>query len=300
VCLLALATGLTLFAIGQSIAVSTLDPAPSTDAVAVDLARRFYAAANDVLRTGDATHLDPYVSSDMIDHAARAPGESGRTGLEAALLSRHTGFPGLRLVLDDARATGDIVVVRVHAERVVAGSFLGLTPSRDLAEWGPLDIVRVANGLIVERWGSKPNIARFERLWQSSISAATSGTPQTVALRSLTWAPGAVLEMAVNPAAWFLAVGTGSLTYTVAATPGGDGDGRTGTLAPGDLLVAPIWTGFRVQNVEDGPVRAFLVTYWPDVTPVYGREPTKQSWQSLSYDSGDQEAPPCRGRCGSS
>jgi len=35
-------------------------------------------------------------------------------------------------------------------------------------------------------------------------------------------------------------------------------------------------------------------------TPTTESNHSKRSWQSSSYDSGDQEAPPCRGRCGSS
>lgn len=288
VCLLALATGLTLFGIGQTIAVSTVEPVATPGAAEVDLVTRFYAAANAVLRTGDATDLDRLLDPGMIDHAAHAPGESGRTGVVGALLSRHAAFPGMRLVVDDVRATGDIVAIRVHAERGAAGSFLGLAASDELAAWGPTDIVRVAGGRIVERWGSRPDVARFETLWESAVSAETPDVPQTVALRRVTWAPGAALAVEVNPGGWFLSVEAGTLSYSVAATPGTGVPGRGGTLAPGDLLAVPFGSGFAVENTGAVPARAFLVAHWPEVVRGFGRQPTEGELavSRLAYDLG--------------
>ncbi len=283
VCLLALATGLTLFGIGQSIAVSTDEPAATPGAAEVDLAIRFYAAANAVLRTGDATHLDQIVAPSMIHHSARALGESGRTSLAKVLLSRHAAFPGLRLIVDEARATGDIVAVQVRAEGGVAGSFLGLAATREFAAWGPMDIVRIAGGRIVERWGGGPDISRFEPLWQSSVSAKTPEAPQTVALRRVTWKPDAALEVDVNPAGWFLWVESGTLSFTVAGTPAADGHGPNGMLAPGDLLAVPVGTGFTVENAATVPARAFLVAHWAELVRGYGRQPTEDEMAVMRF-----------------
>jgi len=74
-----------------------------------------------------------------------------------------------------------------------AGAFFGLAAPDDLAVRGLIDIVRIEDGRIVERWGSRPDVAHFEPLWRSSFALDTPDAPQTVALRRLSEKPGCPL-----------------------------------------------------------------------------------------------------------
>ena len=300
-CVLTLATGLSLLGVAQTIAVPNFAPAATPGADAT-LVYRFYEAANAVLRTGNTSHIDPYVAPDLIQHPARDRGEPGRAGLAQALLSRRAAFPEQRLVIDDVRVSGDHATVRVHAEPAAAGSFLGLTVPDDLAAWGPIELVRIAGGRIVERWTNQPDLAHFEPLWQSPVALATSATPQIVALRRLTWEPGTELSVAENPATWSLFVESGNLTVSDIAPSAWSGDatalrreavdtaapepigpGDVGRLHPGDLFSVPAGTGFTLRSDETLPAHVLLVSHWGPTTRPGDGAPM---WGDLTAEQG--------------
>ncbi len=300
-CVLTLATGISLLGIAQTIAVPSSAPAATPGADAT-LVYRFYEAANAVLRTGDTTHIDPYVAPDLIQYPARDRGETGRAGLAQALLSRRAVYPEQRLVIDDVRVSGDHATVRVHAEPATVGSFLGMTVPDDLGAWGPIELVRIAGGRIVERWRSQLDLARFEPLWQSPFSITTAVPSQIVALRRLTWEPGAKLSVADNPATWFLFVETGNLTVSDIAPSARSGDatalrranvdtaapepigpGEISRLNPGDLFSVPAGTGFTLRSDETLPARVLLVSHWGPTLRPGDRAPT---WGELTAEQG--------------
>ncbi len=167
---LGVVTAFVLLGFAQSIDVADGVPADSENGASVALVQRFYEAANAVLETGDATHIDPYVAPDYLEHSGGSPDEEGREGLAQALLSRHVAFPGIRLVVDDVRVGGDHVTARVRAELGGAGAFLGLSVPGVIGLWGPVDLLRIAGGLIVERWSGQPDVARFDPLWRAPVS----------------------------------------------------------------------------------------------------------------------------------
>src|SRR4029453_18043725 len=133
----------------------------------VALVRRFYAAANAVLTTGDGFLLADTVAPDLVEQPARPGSATGRDGLVRALLSLRATFPGLTLVVDDLRAAdGDQVLARVHAAGAGSGAFLGRPVPTSPARWGPLEVWRIADGRLAERWGD-PNPVVLLQLGQA-------------------------------------------------------------------------------------------------------------------------------------
>jgi SnoaL-like polyketide cyclase len=125
-CALCLATGSALVGLARTVGTPGTRALPSTDVEALAVVRRFYAAANAVLATGDAAALDAVLVPGFVDHNP-APGvEPTREGLAQLLRTRHATFPGERLVVDHATVGDGEVAVRVHAEAATDGAFLGL------------------------------------------------------------------------------------------------------------------------------------------------------------------------------
>ena len=150
-----------------------------TAAANVDLVRHFYAAVAAVLATGDVALLDSSVSPDLIEHPARPGAASGRDGFVRALLALRATFPGLTLVVDDVRAAGeDQVLARVHTEGAESGVFLGRPVPASFGEWGPLEVWRIADGQLVERWGGL-----------DSRGAVANGSGAHLYRRTRSWTP---------------------------------------------------------------------------------------------------------------
>jgi mannose-6-phosphate isomerase-like protein (cupin superfamily) len=264
---LLLATGLGLIGLADSLRPLDVSDAPGASADTVATARAFFSAVNAVLATGDATLLGDWVTPDVLEHPLR-PGATGRRGLAHALLARRAVFPGLQVVLDEARtADGDLVVVRVHTTGPTTGVFLGLPVSATAAAWGPVDLLRIVNRRVVERWGGAAESMVLDPLSEASLPAALTNAPHEIAVRRVTWDLGTTLAVIENPAAWFLFVERGTLS--VAEQPGPPvptGSGRHAELGPGDTFVVPPGARFNASNEGRLPVTILAVAVWTPLT----------------------------------
>jgi hypothetical protein len=257
------ATGLGLVGLAQTTRPVLVREAPVDSADAESTARDFYAAINEMLASGDSVALDNLVIPDLVEHPRR-PGEGGREGLIRAVLARRAVFPGLRLVVEDAHPTGGgLVAVRLHAAGATKGSFLGLPVPVGTTVWGPIELLRVADGRVAERWGGAGEPTLLHPLWQSTLSATLTDVPPMVAVRRISWEAGATLTVVQNPAAWFLLVERGTLTVSAGPEPRvTTGIDREATPASGDLVVIPPGTGFSAANAGTAGVSALAVVMW--------------------------------------
>ena len=113
---LALVTGVVLAETRQVLvnpAVAGTDPRPTT---AATLVRQFYAAANDLLATGDDTRIDGVLAADFVDHAPRPAPPPTAPASSARLRSLRSTAPKLRLTVLDIVAERDRVATRVAVE----------------------------------------------------------------------------------------------------------------------------------------------------------------------------------------
>jgi hypothetical protein len=243
--LLAVATAVAL--VGAAIAL----PVPPLVVVErphdAGLVRRFYAAANTLLASGDAAPIEDLVAVDVVEHPQRLGQAAGRDGLVASLRSLRASAPGLRLIVDGVyEGDAGIVTAVTHAAGANDGSFLGLPVPPDLASWGSLEVVRVADGRIAEHWSGRAEAARFEGLLAVSVhdlggqeplpaeaSRATAADDDRVdlAIEDVTLTPGARWPLPADGGRRVLVVEAGELALLT---------GAARDLAhPGKLLVAP-------------------------------------------------------------
>jgi predicted ester cyclase len=114
---------------------------------------------------GDLTAVDRYLDPDFINHDPPLPGApDGPEGMrQAAELFRHA-FPDWRSDVQHLIAEGDLVAEHFVAHGTHRGSVMGETPTgHDVALRG-VNIFRITDGKIVERWGRLDDLGLLQQL----------------------------------------------------------------------------------------------------------------------------------------
>jgi mannose-6-phosphate isomerase-like protein (cupin superfamily)/ketosteroid isomerase-like protein len=231
---------LTLFVVAGVVLIAgsfLLQPAVPSAAASgnTEVIRRFYAAANETIATGDTTALRAVVAPHFVDQDP-APGmKPDRGGLEGYLAVLHAGVPDTELLVEAIVAGGDRAMARVavrggHGQTSLHGAVLDHP-----APWGPVDVFRIADGMIAERWSHTDGTALVRPLAQTSPDLAVPA-PRVVTIDRFTLAVGARLNAyATGP--HLLYVEEGELSVHMR-------EGRSGVPEPTPaLLIAPLSVG---------------------------------------------------------
>lgn len=109
--------------------------------------------------------VDQIFLADFVDHNPQ-PGQekSGTAGVHQVLEVYHAGFPGLRATTDEVIVSGDRAVVRWTATGTHEGDLLGIPATHREVRMTGIDILRVADGLIVEHWGETNALQTMQQL----------------------------------------------------------------------------------------------------------------------------------------
>ena len=114
---------------------------------------------------GDNTVLDDLVAVDFVNHAA---GLQGREGLRQILQTIDRDLGPVRFEQHHLVADGDTVVQHVTVHGTHRGStmplLVDLPVTGKAAAWRFVHIWRVADGLIVEHWACRDDMALVEQL----------------------------------------------------------------------------------------------------------------------------------------
>jgi predicted SnoaL-like aldol condensation-catalyzing enzyme len=237
--------------------------------------RRFYAAVNDTLRTGEVASLDRLVGNDLIEHSSRPGVSSDRAGLLDYLVSLHRTAPTLHLTVLDVVAQDDRVAARVRVDGGNDAAFLGLPIATDRF-WSTFDVFRLESGWIVEHWADEAGLASFDPLVTVTVPVGRPAR-KAVTLERWTYAPNTVGRGSTYLGFAVFFVERGTLTFdldvrsrtsvrlvTVADGSGADGKavepGNTARLGTGDTLVVPDGAVYEVRNEESMPMDALVLT----------------------------------------
>ncbi len=275
--LLALATGVALLVFASLIVPPDVPPAaaaPSAEAVAA--VHAFYAAANDILRAGNPAALDHLLAPDVVEHADR-PGLPGRDGLVQYLARLRVAHPTLRFEVEAVLANGDLVSARVIA-RAPGSNPLTDGPAGQDGSWTGVDVFRIINGQVTERWSGSDAPSLVQPLARVPLDRWPPGSSITAAAH-LTIAPGAALSEAALPGPGLIVVEAGALGFRGS---GGahifrDSSGPASpppvevilpgieqVLSPGDVVAFPSGTAaLSLRNEGSEPVVALAVAWFP-------------------------------------
>ncbi len=214
--------------------------------------------ANDVF-----AHLDP-------------PGlPPTREGLVARLQALGSTFPGIQLLpLNLSDDGGGTIVAEVSVEGATTGAFLGLPLAGDAVAWGPVDVFRIADGLIVELQGGRVDAPLLQPLVDLPIEVPVSAL-QSVALERVTVGAGSgfpagsvlgseAIHVEDGEVTVEIVENLGSLVRGSRAAPGVNegnrrtmGPGERAVIVAGDVLLLPQGAQVLVRN--DGTTAAELL-----------------------------------------
>jgi len=122
------------------------------------LIRRFY---EEVVNQKNPAIAGEIVTPDFDDHAAQAPGIDGFMKLFSIMT---TVFPDLHVTVEDLIAEGDRVAARVEVRGTQSGSFRGFPPTDKQVDYPGMDIFRIKDGKIAERWTQRDFLGMLQKL----------------------------------------------------------------------------------------------------------------------------------------
>ena len=103
---------------------------------------------------GDLTAIDRYLADDFVNHDPPFPGApEGAEGLRLAAEVFRRALPDWRSDIDHLVAEGDLVVEHFHASGTRTGALMGVAADGQTLTLRGIQIFRIADDKIVERWG---------------------------------------------------------------------------------------------------------------------------------------------------
>ncbi|MGH9211243.1 MAG: ester cyclase [Acidimicrobiales bacterium] len=117
---------------------------------------------------GDLGATDQYLSADFVNHDPPVGLSADAAGMRAAGAMFREAFPDWHSELHALVAEGDIVVERFTASGTHRGELMGAAPTGKSVELRGINIFRVRDGRIVERWGRLDELGLFQQLGLTS------------------------------------------------------------------------------------------------------------------------------------
>jgi steroid delta-isomerase-like uncharacterized protein len=104
---------------------------------------------------GDLSAVDRFLADDFVAHDPAMRGLAGdATGFRDAAVMIRTAFPDWRSQVQLLVAEGDYVVERFTASGTHRGEFMGAAPTSRTVALPGVNIFRLRDGKILERWGN--------------------------------------------------------------------------------------------------------------------------------------------------
>jgi steroid delta-isomerase-like uncharacterized protein len=137
----------------------------------IQLAEQAIAALN-------ARDLDRYlqrIDESYIGESETAPGPiRGPEGVRQTLNNLLTGFPDLRLEIEQILASGDHVVTRVRLNGTHRGNFAGIAPTNKSVSWRGCTVSEVRNGKVIRSRVYADNATLFQQIGALSLPRAAT------------------------------------------------------------------------------------------------------------------------------
>lgn len=127
----------------------------------------------DAINLGSSAALDEVFAPGYVDRNPFPGATPDREGFKLGLTKFRAAFPDFRYTIDDEIAVGDRLVHRLTARGTQKGEFLGVPASGKEATWSEIHIGRIADGKVVEHWGTVDQMGMAQQL--GLVSAPKQG-----------------------------------------------------------------------------------------------------------------------------
>ncbi len=134
----------------------------------VAVARRW---TEDVFTGQNLDALDDILDTAAVHHSSTFPDAQGSAAVKEALGKLMDAFPDMNLTVDMTVADGDLVVARWSGTGTNDGSWLGLEPTGEVANFTGINIYRITCGKIVESWSTTNALRALQELHEGSSEA---------------------------------------------------------------------------------------------------------------------------------
>lgn len=117
----------------------------------------------EVWNQGNLDVIDEIISENYVVHIGNID-VKGITNYKNYISSYRIAFPDIYFNIDDIIVHDDKVVERYSATGTHNGNLLGIPPTYKKAKISGIDIVRIKNGKMVERWGQADLLGLIKQL----------------------------------------------------------------------------------------------------------------------------------------
>ena len=119
----------------------------------------------ELFNRGNVGIVGEIFAPDFIEREQLPPGTpNGREGVRVLTTMLRSTFPDFKAKIDDILAEGDKVVIRMTWSGTQKGEFLGVPATGKHVSFGVIDIIRIANGKLVEHWGQMDSMSMMQQL----------------------------------------------------------------------------------------------------------------------------------------
>ena len=125
------------------------------------LVRRF---VDEVQSRGNIDALDEICSPEFVNHSAPPGVPPNREGVKQLTAMFRQAFPDSYFSVEDMLAEGDKVATRKTFHGSHQGEFMGIPPTGQQVSMELIDIVRIADGRVVEHWAVGDNLGMMQQL----------------------------------------------------------------------------------------------------------------------------------------
>lgn len=116
----------------------------------------------------DAAAFRRYLSPDVLDHTPMRGVAPGADGVSQVFQMLWAALPDMRVKIHQQVAEGDTVVTRKSFVGTQRGELFGVPPTGRSVHLDLIDIVRVADGKIVEHWNIVDTFGLMQQLGAAS------------------------------------------------------------------------------------------------------------------------------------
>ena len=128
----------------------------------------------ELFNRGNMSLVNEIFAPDFVEHEQLPPGiPNDREGVKVLTSMLRSAFPDFKATIEDILAEGDKVVVRMTWSGTQKGEFMGMPATGKRMSIGVIDIIRVANGKLVEHWGQMDAMGMMQQL--GAIPAPVEG-----------------------------------------------------------------------------------------------------------------------------